>query len=190
MHARKMMPFVMAMALVGLLGPQLAYADYAYSDVQVGVATVKTFTVTANAQGATNSDPTHPGTATAVLWANSTTGTDYYVNMTVIGSDDQVGPYPECTTPILVFKNTGTTAIDLSITLNNTVTGTTWMYNSSLTSGSATGTPQADIVAFSTAASSFVTGLGLNNQTNLCIWTNFTAVSGGSYGTAFNYTSS
>jgi len=180
---------IMAVVTFVLLAMPLAMADYAYSPVVVTVTTSTSFTVTLNAQGATASDPTHAGTATEIMWFNSTDGQSKYVNATVIGADDQVGTFPACETPIAVFKNTGTTTIDLSVTLNNTVTGMVFFYNASNTTGSDTGTADGEITAFTTTASTFVTGLGLNNQTDVCFWTNFTSVPAGVFGTAFNYTS-
>ena len=181
---------IMAVMAFMVLAMPIVFADYAYSPVLTGVTVSKTFTVTMNGYGATASDPTHPGTATEVIWFNSTDGNTLYQNASIVGSDTQVGPYPVCTTPIAVFKNTGTTAITLNVKLNNTIAGILFFYNSSLTSGSDTGTPDDNPTLLSAAGENFVVGLGLNNQTNLCIWANFTGVSGGTSSTAFNYTSS
>ncbi len=176
--------------LMVLAFSQIAYADYAYSAVLIGVSTSKSFSVTLNGQGVVNSATTAPGTATAVIWFNSTTGTTAYVNASVAGASDQVGPYPACTTPILVFKNTGNVVENLNIVLNNTVTGMLFAYNASFAAGSTTGTVNTTINSFNGAGSTFVTGLGVNNGTNVCVWANFSAVGGGTYSTAFNYTSS
>ncbi len=179
----------MAFVMVCLISTQIGLADFAYSQVLIGVATTRSFTVTLNGQGATASNPAMPGTATAVLWFNSTDGQTKNANASIIGASDQVGPYPVCTTPIAAFKNTGNVVEDLTITLNNTVAGVVFFYNSSFASGSTTGTPVAAITAFNGAGSTFVAGLGINNVTNLCIWTNFTNVAGGQYQTQFNYSS-
>lgn len=181
---------IMAVMAFMILAMPMAMADFAYTPVLVGVTVSKTFTVTMNGQGATASDPTHPGTATEVVWFNSTTGTVAYVNATIVGANDQVGPYPQCDTPIAVFKNTGTIPLTLNITLNNTLSGMVFFYNSSLTTDSVTGTPEPEITSIiDTAPSSFVTGLGLNNETDLCVWANFTSVAGGETATVLNYTS-
>lgn len=181
---------IMAALAFVLLATPIAFADYAYTPVLVGVTVSKSFTVTLNVQSATNSDPAHPGTATQVVWFNSTDGQTKYVNATVVGADSQVGAYPTCATPIAVFKNTGTTVLTLNVKLNSTISGMVFFYNASLNSGSTTGTPDTAITALSTTGANFVTGLGLNNQTKLCIWANYTGVSGGTASTAFNYTSS
>jgi len=179
-----------AMTLLLVATSVVVFADYAYTPVIIGVATSKGFSVTLNGQSATNSNPSHPGTATSTVWFNSTDGNTKQQNATVAGANGQVGPYPECTTPIAVFKNTGTVTISLNIKLNNTVTGAILFYNSSMKSGSTTGTANTTIAALEAAGSTFVTGLGINNETNVCIWTNFTDVAGGQYYTWFNYTSS
>jgi hypothetical protein len=179
----------MAFVMVCLISTQIGLADFAYSQVIIGVATTRSFTVTLNGQGATASNPAMPGTATAVIWFNSTDGQTKNQNATVIGSNPQVGEYPACATPIAAFKNTGNVVENLNIILNNTVTGVVFFYNASAASGSTTGTPNATINSFNGAGSTFVSGLGLNNVTNLCIWVNFTNVAGGQYQTQFNYSS-
>jgi hypothetical protein len=176
--------FVMCLAF-----SSVAFADYAYSQVVIGVSTTRSFTVTLNGEAATASDPAMPGTATAVIWFNSTDGQTKNQNASVIGASTQVGAYPECATPIAAFKNTGNVVENLNILLNNTVTGVVFFYNASAASGSTTGTPNATINMFNGAGSTFVSGLGLNNVTNLCIWVNFTNVAGGQYQTQFNYSS-
>ena len=179
-----------AMVLLLVATSVVVFADYAYTPVIIGVATSKSFSVTLNGQSATNSNPSHPGTATNTLWFNSTTGTDVNINASVAGANSQLGPYPTCTTPIAVFKNTGTVTITLNIKLNNTVAGATFFYNSSMKAGSATGTVNITIAAIEGPGSTFVSGLGLNNETNLCIWANASGMTGGQYNTWFNYTSS
>ncbi len=179
----------MAFVMVCLISSQIGLADYAYSLVKIGVSTSKAFTVTLNGEAATASNPAMPGTATAVLWFNSTNGQTKNQNASVIGASDQVGPYPTCTTPIAEFKNTGNVAERLNIVLNNTVTGVVFFYNSSMKAGSTTGTVNTTLAAFNGAGSSFVSGLGTNNVTSLCIWANFTDVAGGEYNTQFNYSS-
>lgn len=180
----------MAFVMVCLISTQIGLADYAYSQVLIGVATTRSFSVTLNGQEPTASDPSMPGTATAVIWFNSTDGQTKNQNASVAGANTQAGAYPACATPIATFKNTGNVLETLNIILNNTVAGMTFQYNSSLAAGSTIGTPNATINAFQGAGSSFVTGLGLNNVTNLCIWANFTNVGGGQYQTQFNYSSS
>jgi hypothetical protein len=182
---------MMAFVAMAMLGSQAAYADeYAYTEVLIGVLTDKSFTVTMNGQAATASDPTHPGTATEVVWFNSTDGNTKYVNATIVGADDQVGSFPVCETPIAVFKNVGTVTLEGKIVLNNTVAGMVFFYNASNATGSMTGTPATAITTITTTASSFVTGLGINNETNICIWANFTSVPGGQHNTWLNWTAS
>jgi len=181
----------MCMAAIFCLAfANIVYADYAYSPVLVGVATSKSFSVTLNAQSATNSDPAFPGTATAVIWFNSTDGNTKQVNATVIGANSQVGPYPLCTTPIAVFKNTGTVNETLSVKVNNTITGMTFFYNASMTGSDTGGLANTTVGALMNGVDSpMVARLYPGNSTNVCIWANFTSVNGGQYQTQFNYTS-
>jgi len=181
--------FVVCLSMFGILGAMPVKADFTYTPVIIGVTTTKTYTQTLNGQTGTNSDPAFPGTATQTLWFNSTDGNTKYQNASVIGANTQVGPSPVCTTPIMTFKNTGTVTETLSVKLNNTVTGMVFYYNSSLASGSTTGTPDTALTALAAGGSNFVTGLGLNNVTNLCIWANFSSMTGGQYNTWFNFSS-
>jgi hypothetical protein len=187
---RKTTRIAMATVLMMLVSANIALADYAYSQVSVSVVTSKSFTVTLNGQAGTNSDPAIPGTATGVIWFNSSDGNTKNVNASVAGANQQAGAYPACATPIAVFKNTGTTTETLNIKLNSTVTGVVFFGNASFVSGSATGTPVTDITGIGVTGYDFVAGLGLNNQTALCIWANFTGANGGTSLTYFNYTSS
>jgi len=178
-----------AMAFM-LLAVNGALADYAYTPVEVTATPSIAFTVTLNGEASTNSDPAFPGTATAVVWFNSTTGTDTNINPSVIGANTQVGTFPECTTPIIAIKNTGNMVETINVMLNNTITGMTFDVNSSLASGSTEGTPLAGVQSLTTSGLDLVTGLGPNNVTNVCIWGTFASVPGGTYTTWFNYTSS
>jgi len=172
-----------------VLATNIAFADYAYSPVLVGVGSSYAFSVTLNGQSATNSATAAPGTATGTIWFNATGPTITNINASVAGASSQVGAYPACGTPIAVFKNLGNTVQRLSIYLNNTITGAEFFYNASMKAGSTTGTPNTTINEFNGAGSAFVTGLGLNNETNLCIWANTSSMSSGTYYTWFNYTS-
>jgi len=182
--------FVICLSVFGILGATPVKADYTYTPVVIGVTTTKSYTQTLNGQSGTNSDPNWPGTATATLWFNSTDGQTKNQNASVIGASTQVGAYPACATPIMVFKNTGTVVETLNVVQNNTVAGLVFFYNASFKSGSSTGTMNTTINAFNGAGSTFVTGLGLNNETSMCIWANFTGVAGGQYQTQFNFSSS
>jgi hypothetical protein len=163
--------------------------EYAYSPVQVGVLSDSSFTVTLNGEAATAS-AAMPGTATAVLWFNSTDGGTKKVNASVIGANDQVGPYPTCTTPIAVFKNLGTVNETIFIKVNNSITGVVFFYNASMAGTDTGGLANTTVGALMGAADSpIVTRLYPGNSTNLCIWANFTAVSGGNHFTQFNYSS-
>jgi len=163
--------------------------EYAYTQVIVTITTSKSFTVTLQGEGATNSDPSFPGTATQVMWFNGSTGNEKAMNATVAGAGAQVGPWPACTTPIEVFKNTGNVVLRLNIYQNNTIACTTFMYNASMAAGSTTGTANVSLGVIDAAGSAFVSGLGMNNATNLCAWANFSSCGGGNYYTVFNYTS-
>jgi len=182
--------FVISLSVFGIFGAMPVKADYTYTPVLIGVTTTRSYTQTLNGQSGTNSDPNWPGTATATLWFNSTDGQTKNQNASVIGASTQVGAYPACATPIMVFKNTGTVTQNLNVILNNTVTGLVFFYNASFKSGSTSGTMNATINTFNGAGSTFVSALGLNNETNLCIWGNFTGVNGGQYQTQFNFSSS
>jgi len=182
-----MVMWMMAFMVFGAMPVQSQ--EYAYTQVIVTIAQSKSFSVTLNGQAATNSNPTFPGTATQVIWFNGTTGNEQAVNATVAGASAQVGPWPACTTPIEVFKNTGNVNLRFNVFQNNTIACTTFMYNASMAAGSTTGTANATLGVIDAAGSAFVSGLGMNNQTNLCIWSNFSACGGGSYYTTFNYTS-
>lgn len=178
-----------AMAFM-LLAVNVVYADYAYTPVQVTATPSKAFTVTLNGEAATNSDPAHPGTPTAIVWFNSSSGNEAYINPTVAGANAQVGTYPECTTPIMAIKNTGNMVETINVILNNTIASMTFDVNSSLASGSTEGTPLAGTQALTTSGLDLVTGLGPGNVTNICVWGTMTSMSGGTYYTWFNYTSS
>lgn len=180
---------MMAAAFIfALVSAQIVYADFAYSPVQIGVTTSKSFSVTLSGQSATNSDPTTPGTATNAIWFNSTDGQTKNVNASVIGVNSQAGAYPACATPIAVFKNTGNVQISLNMTVNESVANVVFFGNNSMKAGSAQGTP-AGLVTFGTSPTTIVTALGQNNETNLCVWANFTSAVGGTYNTAFIYNS-
>src|SRR3989338_4813310 len=172
----------------------LAPFEFLYSRVFFTVASTAKFRVSmpgglTNVSNDSTAGP--PYNTTADIWFNATSNTQVMVVPCSVGGGNCQSGNDNGGTPILMFTNLGTNLLDLTIAFNESIpSGIAVVAN---VSNNATDSPtltgvNMTVLAFGTPFF-FSNQTGLNNQTLLFLWANFTGVAAGQYESSFNYTS-
>jgi hypothetical protein len=177
------------LSLIALVG--FAYGaneQFAYSPANFFVSTSLAFSVYLLGEGATTSTGTAPGGATGAMYFNSTTSTASAINPCTDLALETCQTYA---LPILNFTNTGTSAENLSIKLNESLeTGLSLWWNSSCSGTGCGGTATAAQLGAGWTVFANALPWAANNWAKLWLYANFSTVSAGAYPHWFLYNSS